>query len=95
MNGERIEPIRLQQITGYLFGQHFNRPQDDRYYDLEQSIRPSIIDAREDGFPLLKDVPTEGAVFDEMVRSVGTLLEFTEGTGYAKGKKLERGPARP
>ena len=81
MNGERIEPIRLQQITGYLFGQHFNRPQDDRYFDLEQSIRSAIIDAHEDGFPLLKRVPIEGAVFEELVRSVETLLEITEGTG--------------
>ena len=90
LNGERIDPLRLQQVTGYLFGQFYNQPQDDRFFDLEQSIHGVIVEGHEDGFPLLRDVPTEGPVFDELVRGVETLLEYAEATGYARNKKVER-----
>jgi hypothetical protein len=38
MNGERVDPIRLQQVVGYLFRQYFNKQQDDRYFDIRRRL---------------------------------------------------------
>lgn len=90
LNGDRLDPIRREQIVGWLFGSYFNKLQDDRYFDLKESISGIITEAHEDAFPLIRGLATEGLVFEQIVESVERLLEWAEGTGYARKKKPDR-----
>ncbi len=89
LNGERIDPERKLHVVGFLFGQFFNKQQHE-FFDLSEHMSGVIHEAKEDRFPLLRNVPTEGVVFDELVKQVEVLLEWAEGSGYAKSKKPER-----
>lgn len=90
LNGERMPPERMHQIAGYLFGKFFNKSQDE-FLDLRESLAATIYEEGiEDGFPLLHKVPTEGMVFDQIVKNVQTLLEWSERGSYAKGRAKDR-----
>lgn len=90
LNGERMPQERVSQIVGFLFGRYFNRPQGD-YFNLREAIAAEIYESGvEDQFPLLKGVAQEGLVFDQIVQQIETLLEWAEGSGYAKKSKADR-----
>ncbi len=90
LNSERMPQERISQIVGFLFSRYFNQQQHDQF-DLRESISAEIYEAGvEDQFPLLQGVPREGLVFDQIVQQIETLLEWVEGSGYAKKRKAER-----
>ncbi|TAJ82108.1 tyrosine-type recombinase/integrase [Reyranella sp.] len=90
LNGHRLDPIRREQIVGWLFGNYFNKVHDERYFDLKGAISAIISEAHQDDFPLIRGLATEGLIFDEIVESVERLLEWAEGTGYARKTKPDR-----
>jgi integrase len=90
LNGERIDPQRRDQIVGWIFGHYFGQLEDDRGPDLRERVDAILAEAREEGFPLTRGLHSEGLVFDQIVQSVETLLEWAEGTGYARKRPAER-----
>jgi site-specific recombinase XerD len=91
LSGDRLDPIRREQIVGWLFGNYFNRLDGVRDFDMQESVHAIITEANEDDFPLTRGLRCEGLVFDGIVESVERLLEWAEGTGYAR----KRTPDRP
>jgi integrase len=91
LNDERMTTERMHQVVGYLFGQFFGKQQDDRYFDLAESLSFTIYEEGiEDGMPLLQGVPREGLLFDEIVKHVEILLEWSERGMGAQAAKKER-----
>jgi integrase len=89
LQGERLTTQRQAQIAGWLFGQYFDQPQHD-FFDLEESIKSLIAQAYDDEFPLIRGVHSEGLVFDQIVAQVETMLEWAEGSRYARKLPKER-----
>jgi hypothetical protein len=89
LRGERLTEERRHQIAGWLFGQYYNQQEHD-FFDLEESIKAKIAEAYDDQFPLVLGMYTEGLVFDQIVKQVETMLEWSEGTGYARKRPAER-----
>jgi integrase/recombinase XerC len=90
-NGETLDLNRHHQIVGFLFGAVFNAGRfDDDYLDMREKLASIIAEHREDGFPLMRGVHTEGIVFDEMVRQIEYMLEWSENSGFAKRTKPNR-----
>lgn len=89
LDGERVDPKRLQQVVGWLFGQYYGRAQHE-FFDLRAHASSVLAEALEDKFPLVRGISTEGMVFDELIQQVETLLEWAEATGWAKNARVER-----
>jgi integrase len=89
LSGERLTPERQAQIAGWLFGQYFDQYQHD-YFDLEESIKSKITEAYDDGFPLIQGLLSEGLVFDQIVRQIESMLEWSEKSRYARKLPKER-----
>ncbi|TBR27187.1 MAG: hypothetical protein EPO10_19370 [Reyranella sp.] len=89
LDGERVDPKRVQQVVGWLFGQYFGKSQHE-FFDLRAHASSMIAEAHEERFPLVRGISTEGVFFDELIDQVETLLEWAEATGWAKRARVER-----
>lgn len=89
LDGQRVDPKRVQQVVGWLFGHYFRQAQHE-YFDLRANASSVIAEAQDDRFPLVRGISSEGLLFDEIVEQVETLLEWAEATGWAKKARIER-----
>jgi len=89
LSGDRLDPIRREQIVGWIFGHYFNRLDGERHFDLKESVHAIITEAQHDDFPLIRGL-SDGLVLDEIIVSVERLLEWAEGTGYGRKRPPER-----
>jgi len=90
LNGKRLSPERIQQITGWLFGQHINDRGESDFYELKDALRVTVIEHLHDGFDLVAGLDPDGIVFEQIVQGVEDLLRWTERAGYARHKKPEK-----
>jgi integrase/bifunctional DNA-binding transcriptional regulator/antitoxin component of YhaV-PrlF toxin-antitoxin module len=95
LQGDYLDPLRAQQVVGWVFGQLFGQHEEDRGMgpDLDERIAVIIRVAQHEGHPMMQGVHTAGVIFDGIVKSVEVLLETSERgswESWEKTRKVER-----